>query len=154
MGRTGNFGRLTLEGLFTLNEEQRTSVHKALSAKDYSLVRGMPGAGKTQTAAFLVRALIAGGSRVLVASHAHAAVDHLLEKVLESGVSRRCVVRVASSSSSRRVAIIARPGGTWRHRGIYKSATRCGASRGRHVFMLREGRRVTGCSPVRRRIGG
>ena len=30
-------------GLSLLNEEQRTSVHKALSAKDYCLVRGMPG---------------------------------------------------------------------------------------------------------------
>ena len=94
-GGPGTSAALLSRDFSLLNEEQRTSVHKALSAKDYCLVRGMPGAGKTQTAAFLVRALIAGGSRVLVASHAHAAVDHLLEKVLESGASRRgCARRV------------------------------------------------------------
>jgi hypothetical protein len=103
-GGPGTAASLLSRDFGQLNEEQRCACHKALSAKDHCLVRGMPGAGKTQTAAFLVRALVAGGSRVLVASHAHAAVDHLLEKVLESGVSRRCVVRVASSSSSRRLA--------------------------------------------------
>ena len=104
-GGPGTSAALLSRDFSLLNEEQRTSVHKALSAKDYCLVRGMPGAGKTQTAAFLVRALIAGGSRVLVASHAHAAVDHLLEKVLESGVSRRmCCQSGFFFRLSRRVA--------------------------------------------------
>ena len=56
--------------------------------------------GKTSTVDVLVRALVASGARVLVAAFTHAAVDHLLAKILDAGVPARCVARVAAASSS------------------------------------------------------
>ncbi|KAH8049539.1 single-stranded DNA-dependent ATPase [Aureococcus anophagefferens] len=99
-----------------LNGDQRRAAELALGARDYGLVLGMPGTGKTSTVEFVVRCFVAAGLRVLVASYSHAAVDHLLEKLLDSGVSERCVARVAAPSAAERVAprlrghVVGRPG--------------------------------------------
>ncbi|KAH8091282.1 single-stranded DNA-dependent ATPase [Aureococcus anophagefferens] len=99
-----------------LNGDQRRAAELALGATDYGLVLGMPGTGKTSTVEFVVRCFVAAGLRVLVASYSHAAVDHLLEKLLDSGVSERCVARVAAPSAAERVAprlrghVVGRPG--------------------------------------------
>mgnify|MGYP002013168682 CR=1 FL=1 len=88
---------LDLETNGTIDPEEaiRRAAELALGATDYGLVLGMPGTGKTSTVEFVVRCFVAAGLRVLVASYSHAAVDHLLEKLLDSGVSERCVARVA-----------------------------------------------------------
>ena len=65
----------------TLNVDQRAAVKKVLSAKDYALVLGMPGTGKTTTIAHLIRALIADGKSILLTSYTHSAVDNILLKV-------------------------------------------------------------------------
>ncbi|CAN0223585.1 unnamed protein product, partial [Discosporangium mesarthrocarpum] len=69
-----------------LNEDQRSAVRKLVTAKDYALLLGMPGTGKTWTMAFTVRVLLARGASVLVTSYTHSAVDSLLLKLLEAGV--------------------------------------------------------------------
>ncbi len=57
-----------------------------MSAKDYSIIQGFPGTGKTSTIVFIVRLLVALGKRVLVTSYTHAAVDNILLKLMEHGV--------------------------------------------------------------------
>ena len=46
-----------------LNEDQRRAVLRAFCAKDYALIRGMPGTGKTLTVSFLIRASVRISSR-------------------------------------------------------------------------------------------
>lgn len=70
-----------------LNEDQLLAVRKALSAKDYALILGMPGTGKTTTIAEVIKALAAAGKSVLLTSYTHSAVDNILLKVMDSGLS-------------------------------------------------------------------
>lgn len=74
----------------SLNDDQRNAVEKVLSAKDYALVLGMPGTGKTTTIAHLIRALTAQKKSVLLTSYTHTAVDNILLKIRhdEIGVFR------------------------------------------------------------------
>lgn len=69
-----------------LNEHQRLAVQKVLTCRDYALLLGMPGTGKTATVCFVVRALLARGASVLITSYTHSAVDTLLLRLLEEGV--------------------------------------------------------------------
>lgn len=55
---------------------------QVLSARDYCMVLGMPGTGKTSTICHAVRALLARGASVLVTSHTNSAVDNILIKLL------------------------------------------------------------------------
>ncbi|KAJ2554250.1 DNA replication endonuclease-helicase Dna2 [Coemansia sp. RSA 1933] len=61
-----------------LNSGQELVMRKVLSAKDYALVMGMPGTGKTTTIAELVRVLVSLGKSVLLTSYTHNAVDNVL----------------------------------------------------------------------------
>lgn len=70
----------------TLNVDQRAAILKAVSAKDYALVLGMPGTGKTTTISCLVQVLIAQGRSVLVTGYTHLAVDNILLKLKQMGV--------------------------------------------------------------------
>eukprot|EP00957_Ditylum_brightwellii_P201128 15324182-Ditylum_brightwellii.AAC.1 len=89
-----------------LNPDQRAAVAKVICAKDYTLIQGLPGTGKTSTIAYVVRLLVARGKRVLITSYTHAAVDALTMKLIESGVSARegedgisALVRIGYESS-------------------------------------------------------
>lgn len=85
-----------------LNSDQKAAVSKVLSAKDYALIQGFPGTGKTSTIAFLVRLLAARGKRILISSYTHSAVDNLLLKLVEDGVgcgSKSDLVRIGAKSS-------------------------------------------------------
>ena len=64
-----------------LNVDQRAAIRKVMSAKDYALVLGMPGTGKTTTIAHIIRALVAQGKSVLLTSYTHSAVDNILLKL-------------------------------------------------------------------------
>ena len=75
----------------------------ALGARDYALVLGMPGTGKTSTIEFAIKCLVALGKRVLVSSYTHSAVDHLMVKLLDARVAPRCVARLATRSSAARL---------------------------------------------------
>jgi len=65
----------------TLNVDQKKAIDKVMSAKDYALVLGMPGTGKTTTIAHIIRALICQKKSVLLTSYTHTAVDNILLKL-------------------------------------------------------------------------
>ena len=69
-----------------LNVDQRRAIDKVMSAKDYALVLGMPGTGKTTTIAHIIRALVAQGKSVLLTSYTHTAVDNILLKIKDDGI--------------------------------------------------------------------
>jgi AAA domain len=60
---------------------------QVITAKDFALIQGLPGTGKTSTLAFIARVLVARGKRVLVTSYTHAAVDNVLLKLLDVGMA-------------------------------------------------------------------
>ncbi|GAA5968485.1 hypothetical protein JCM11641_007653 [Rhodosporidiobolus odoratus] len=71
----------------TLNEDQKGALEKVLSAQDYALILGMPGTGKTTTIAEVLKALAKAGKSVLLTSYTHSAVDNILLKVKDAGLS-------------------------------------------------------------------
>lgn len=71
----------------TLNDDQKVALEKVLAAEDYCLILGMPGTGKTTTIAEVLKALAAAGKSVLLTSYTHSAVDNILLKVKDSGLS-------------------------------------------------------------------
>jgi superfamily I DNA and/or RNA helicase len=62
-------------------EEQREFVMKALATKDFALMEGPPGSGKTTVIIELVAQLAKKGMRVLLCSATHAAIDNVIERV-------------------------------------------------------------------------
>lgn len=67
-----------------LNEDQRGAMAKVLTAKDYALILGMPGTGKTTTVAEIIRAIVARGQTVLLTSYTHSAVDTIVSKLISA----------------------------------------------------------------------
>ncbi|KAK9273764.1 hypothetical protein L1049_018574 [Liquidambar formosana] len=64
-----------------LNNDQRRAILKILTAKDYALILGMPGTGKTSTMVHAVKALLIRGATILLTSYTNSAVDNLLVKL-------------------------------------------------------------------------
>ena len=62
------------------------AVEHILGARDYALVVGLPGAGKSATLAATVKALVDMGKSVLVTSHTHNAVDNILARLPDVGI--------------------------------------------------------------------
>ncbi|XP_042624797.1 DNA replication ATP-dependent helicase/nuclease DNA2-like [Cyprinus carpio] len=60
---------------------------KVLLSKDYTLIVGIPGTGKTTTICTLVRILHACGFSVLLTSYTHSAVDNILLKLKRFKIS-------------------------------------------------------------------
>ncbi|KAG0639794.1 DNA replication factor Dna2-domain-containing protein [Tuber brumale] len=69
-----------------LNGDQRKAIEKVMSARDYALVLGMPGTGKTTTIAHIIRALVGQGKSVLLTSYTHTAVDNILLKIKSDNI--------------------------------------------------------------------
>jgi DNA replication ATP-dependent helicase Dna2 len=69
-----------------LNVDQVHAIEKVMSAKDYALVLGMPGTGKTTTIAHMIRALVSQGKSVLLTSYTHTAVDNILLKIKDDNI--------------------------------------------------------------------
>lgn len=69
-----------------LNKVQQRAVLKALAAKDYLLIKGMPGTGKTETIVALIQLLEALGKTILLTSHTHTAVDNVCLRLIKYGV--------------------------------------------------------------------
>ena len=72
-----------------MNTDQRRAIETAMKAKDFTLIQGLPGTGKTSMISFLVRLLVAHGKRVLITSYTHSAVDNLLMKLINSGIDQK-----------------------------------------------------------------
>lgn len=70
-----------------LNSVQQSAVEKCLTAIDYVIIHGMPGAGKSTTIASIVQAIVKKGKSVLLTSYTHSAVDTILVKLLNVGFS-------------------------------------------------------------------
>lgn len=70
----------------SFNPDQRRAVEHVLKAKDYALLLGMPGTGKTTLIAYLIKILVDNNKSVLLTSYTHSAVDNILLKVREYGV--------------------------------------------------------------------
>ncbi|BGP10813.1 DNA replication ATP-dependent helicase/nuclease DNA2 [Rhodotorula toruloides] len=70
-----------------LNGDQRQAVAQVLTAQDYALILGMPGTGKTTTTAEVIKALAQAGKSILLTSYTHSAVDNILLKVKDAGLS-------------------------------------------------------------------
>lgn len=77
----------TISDKDSLNVDQKKAIEKVMSAKDYALVLGMPGTGKTTTIAHIIRALIAQGKSVLLTSYTHSAVDNILLKLKKDDIN-------------------------------------------------------------------
>ncbi|XP_076435197.1 DNA replication ATP-dependent helicase/nuclease DNA2-like [Babylonia areolata] len=69
-----------------LNKPQKTAILKVLMSKDYLLIKGYPGTGKTSTIVALVKILRELGQTVLLTSYTHSAVDNILLKLKRDGV--------------------------------------------------------------------
>ena len=79
-------GKVENASQLSLNSDQRSAIEKVMSARDYALVLGMPGTGKTTTIAHLIRALAAQGKSILLTSYTHTAVDNILLKIRHDGI--------------------------------------------------------------------
>ena len=90
----------TVEETFVENNEaQDEAVRRAVGARDFALIHGPPGTGKTYTLAQVVRALVARGDRVLLSAFTNRAVDNAIEALEEQGFTD--VVRVGTQSGVR-----------------------------------------------------
>ncbi|KAG8226891.1 hypothetical protein J437_LFUL005650 [Ladona fulva] len=81
-----------------LNHCQTRAVLRALSAKDYILIRGLPGTGnlnlvikifipgKTATIVAMVQVFLAMGKSVLLTGHSHSSVDNVLKRLIDQGL--------------------------------------------------------------------
>ena len=69
-----------------LNASQREAIEFALSGKDFSVIHGPPGTGKTTTVAELIHQAVLRGDKVLATAPSNLAVDNLLERLLRLGV--------------------------------------------------------------------
>ena len=74
-----------------LNPSQREAVLRALNSRDFYLIHGPPGTGKTVTCVEAARQLVRKGEKVLCAADSNTAVDNLVQRLAESGEK---VVRV------------------------------------------------------------
>ena len=90
-----------------LNEDQNIAINKILKCKDYHIVQGLPGTGKSFLIAKLVSVLAAQrqnrigvkSAKILITSGTNSAVDTIAMKIMEIGSDVR-LVRVASSVES------------------------------------------------------
>lgn len=64
-----------------LNSDQQRALDATLAARDYSLILGMPGTGKTFVICRVIQALVAQGKSVLVTSFTNSAVDNILKRL-------------------------------------------------------------------------
>lgn len=101
-----------------LNASQKEAMRKVLSAKDYSLILGMPGTGKTTTTAEIIKTLVSHGKSVLLTSYTHSAVDAILVKLLDSDLE---VLRLGNSDRVRDVFLIK----TWCSCCVYQDTPCC-----------------------------
>lgn len=70
-----------------LNESQQQAVAKSMGAKDFHLIHGPPGTGKTTTAIEVIEQAVAGEKKVLATAASNTAVDNILDFLLDRDVS-------------------------------------------------------------------
>jgi DNA replication ATP-dependent helicase Dna2 len=83
-----------------LNPDQSLALQRVLTARDYALILGMPGTGKTHLISLMIKSLVEQGKSVLITAYTHLAVDHILMKLESLGVD---FVRLGNPSRVRAV---------------------------------------------------
>lgn len=73
------------QSLSPLDDSQREAVSHALAAKDFAIIHGPPGTGKTTAVVELIRQAVRRGERVLACAPSNLAVDNLLERLVAAG---------------------------------------------------------------------
>lgn len=91
---TANAPSIPKSSQMSMNSDQKAAVSKVMCAKDYALVLGMPGTGKTTTIAHIIRTLVAQGKSVLLTSYTHTAVDNILLKIRDDKIG---ILRLGAS---------------------------------------------------------
>ncbi|ASJ08392.1 AAA family ATPase [Thermococcus siculi] len=79
----------------SLNASQRRAISLALGSKDFFLIHGPFGTGKTRTLVELIRQEVERGHKVLATAESNVAVDNIVERLVESGLK---IVRVGHPS--------------------------------------------------------
>ena len=69
-------------------DRQREFVTKALATPDFAILDGPPGTGKTTTILELIIQLARRGQRILLTASTHAAINNVLERVVENGLEQ------------------------------------------------------------------
>lgn len=78
-----------------MNADQRNAVSAVLQMRDYALILGMPGTGKTSTIVHAIQGLLAAGKTVLLTAYTNSAVDNIALKLISAGIE---FVRVPGGS--------------------------------------------------------
>jgi hypothetical protein len=124
--------------------EQRAFVCHALGSRDFTLLEGPPGSGKTTAICELILQLRARGQRVLLCASTHVAVDNVLERLLDRddpidavrvGRIERVDDRVKDAQLDRRVESLV---ASWRHLGAFAGHTELEPMAERAVIMAAE----------------
>ncbi len=94
-----------------LNASQNIAVNKILSARDVAIVHGPPGTGKTTTLISGIKEIVNREKQVLVCAPSNAAVDLLVEKLVDKGLNvlrlghpARVTAKVLENSLDARIA--------------------------------------------------
>jgi DNA replication ATP-dependent helicase Dna2 len=69
-----------------LNNDQLNALKKCLFSKDYALIQGFPGSGKTFFISLLVKILYKLNKKIFITAHTNIAVDNILEKLIEFNI--------------------------------------------------------------------
>ncbi len=75
--------KILKEDSFPGVSEQRDLVSKALFTKNFAILEGPPGAGKTTVISEIILQMLSEGKRLLLIGSTHVAVDNVLEKLIE-----------------------------------------------------------------------
>lgn len=79
------FNNVSISPRADFNDEQNLAVEQAAQMRDYLLVHGPPGTGKTSVIAEIVKQLTGQGQRVLLAAFTNQAVDNMLLRLDREG---------------------------------------------------------------------
>ncbi len=71
------------------NDLQREFVKMAIETPDFAILDGPPGSGKTTTILELIYQLVIRGQKILMVGSTHAAVDNVIEKLMDPDFSYR-----------------------------------------------------------------
>jgi ATP-dependent RNA/DNA helicase IGHMBP2 len=82
-----SFADLPKVKIDSLNESQNAALNKILAAKDIALVHGPPGTGKTTTLIQSIARVLKTEDQIMVCAPSNAAVDLLVEKLTDLGIS-------------------------------------------------------------------
>lgn len=83
-------------------DRQREFVCKALATPDFAILDGPPGTGKTTTILELIIQLISSGKRILLSASTHAAINNVLERIVESQKLQKSIfpLRIGDESNA------------------------------------------------------